>query len=88
MASLLLDIIIGLSILAYRYSGMRRADFEDIVDTLTTNFGNEIGPTRNRDSNLMHERWVYAAGGSIRGLRTTKDGLPWVNTLIRNILYL
>jgi hypothetical protein len=75
------DVIIGLTILAYRYSGLRRDDYIDVVDALTSQFSHEIGPARDRESNLRHERWVYAAGGAIRGLKCTKDGRPWVEIL-------
>jgi hypothetical protein len=71
------DIIIGLTILAYRYSGLRKDDFTDIIDNLTSQFTHEIGPARDRDSSQKHESWVHAAGGSIRGLKATKDGKVW-----------
>ncbi len=64
--------------MAYRYSGLRQDDFSDVVDTLTSQFTHEIGPARDRESSQRHENWVHAAGGSIRGLRATKDGRPWV----------
>ena len=72
------DIIIGLSILAYRYSGLRDDDYKDVIDRLTAQFSNEIGPARDRASSLRHEKWVWAAGGRIRGLNSTRDGLPWI----------
>lgn len=72
------DIIIGLTILAYRYSGLRVDDYNEITDRLTAQFSNEIGPARDRVSSLRHEKWVWAAGGKIRGLKATRDGLPWV----------
>jgi thiol-disulfide isomerase/thioredoxin len=71
------DIIIGLTILAYRYSGLRQDDYIDIIDRLTAQFSNEIGPARDRESSLRHEKWVHASGGAIRGLKSTRDGLPW-----------
>ena len=71
------DIIIGLTILAYRYSGLRVDDYNDVTDRLTAQFSNEIGPARDRVSSLRHEKWVWAAGGKIRGLKATRDGLPW-----------
>jgi hypothetical protein len=64
-----------------RYSGLRKDDYIDVVDALTSQFGHEIGPARDRESSLRHERWVHAAGGAIRGLKMTKDGRPWVSSL-------
>jgi hypothetical protein len=62
------DVIIGLTILAYRYSGMRYEDFVCLIDALTAEFVEEIGPARERPSSRRHEAWVLAAGGQIRGL--------------------
>lgn len=42
------DVIIGLTVLAYRYSGLRKDDYVDIIDSLTSLFVREIGPTRDR----------------------------------------
>jgi len=65
------DIIIGLTILAYRYSGLRRSDFNDVVDALTADFTREIGPARERPSSRKHEMWVLEAGGRLRGIKST-----------------
>lgn len=71
------DVIIGLTILAYRYSGLRKDDYIDVMDSLTSKFVREIGPARDRESNLLHEKWVLASGGAIRGLKETRDGEAW-----------
>ena len=76
------DIIIGLTILAYRYSGLRQDDFIDIIDRMTAQFSMEIGPARDRESSMRHEKWVYESGGAIRGLKITKDGQPWVSFVV------
>ena len=68
------DVIIGLTILAYRYSGMRYEDFVDLVDALTAEFVQEIGPARERPASRRHEAWVVTAGGRIRGLAKAKPG--------------
>ena len=62
------DITIGLTVMAYRYSGLRQNDFSDLVDSLTTEFANEIGPARERASSIRYEQWVLSAGGRLRGL--------------------
>jgi len=71
------DIVIGMTVLAYRYSGLRRDDFVDIIDGMTSEFSKEIGPARERKSSQRHEDWVFAAGGRIRGLKTHRDGAMW-----------
>jgi hypothetical protein len=69
------DIIIGLSILAYRYEGLRQVDFEqDVMGLLRASFEKEIGPFRQRKSAILHQTWVEAAGGMIKGkLKETKE---------------
>ena len=71
------DVIIGLTILAYRYSGLRKDDYIDIIDNLTSHFVREIGPARDRKSNIKHENWILSSGGAIRGLKSTRGGEIW-----------
>jgi hypothetical protein len=61
------DIILGLTILAYRYEGLRWADFEELIGNLRSSLIKELGPWKLRKSALRYSRWVRAAGGSIRG---------------------
>lgn len=56
------DVILGLTILGYRYSGMRFEDFSDLIDALSAEFSQEIGPPRERPSSQRHEAWVLSAG--------------------------
>jgi thiol-disulfide isomerase/thioredoxin len=69
------DIIIGLTILGYRYEGLREVDFEqDVMGLLRASFEKEIGPFRQRKSAILHQTWVVAAGGVIKGkIKETKD---------------
>ena len=61
------DIIIGLSIFAYRYQGLRRADFNQLMDSMTSDFAHEIGPADDRPTSKRYRKWISEAGGSIRG---------------------
>lgn len=62
------DIIIGLTILAYRYEGLRVDDFEqDVLTLLRSDFEKEVGPYKLRKSSILYEQWVEAAGGTIKG---------------------
>ena len=61
------DIIIGLSIFAYRYQGLRRADFNQLMDGMTSDFAHEIGPADDRPTSKRYRKWISEAGGSIRG---------------------
>ena len=70
------DITLGLTVMAYRYSGLREGDFSDLVDALTSEFAHEIGPARERASSLRYEAWVDAADGTVRGVPAPKAKLP------------
>jgi thiol-disulfide isomerase/thioredoxin len=61
------DIIIGLTILAYRYEGLRFSDFKEILSALREVVLKEHGPWRQRKTNQRYEQWVREAGGRIRG---------------------
>ena len=68
------DVIIGVTILAYRYSGIRKEDFTDMMDSMVSEFSHEVGPPAERPSCIRHEAWVYASGGRIRGKKKIVDG--------------
>jgi Protein of unknown function (DUF3638)/Protein of unknown function (DUF3645) len=63
------DIVIGLTILAYRYEGLRFTDFENVLNTLREQLDSEFGPFHKRPAALKYKAWVEEAGGKVRGPR-------------------
>eukprot|EP01087_Luapelamoeba_hula_P004848 TRINITY_DN1482_c0_g1_i1.p1 TRINITY_DN1482_c0_g1~~TRINITY_DN1482_c0_g1_i1.p1 ORF type:complete len:4317 (-),score=602.49 TRINITY_DN1482_c0_g1_i1:51-13001(-) len=63
------DVIIGLTILAYRYEGLRWTDFVDIVSSLRSTLTLELGPFNERKSSIRYANWVKEAGGHVKGSR-------------------
>ena len=63
------DIVIGLTILAYRYEGLRATDFENVMMELREQLDSEFGPLHKRPSALRYKEWVEEAGGKVRGPR-------------------
>lgn len=63
------DIVISLTILAYRYEGLRFTDFTTLITELREKLDSEIGPYHKRPSALRYASWVEAAGGKVRGPR-------------------
>jgi len=61
------DVIIGLTYMAYRYEGLRYADFCEIIDSMHSSLSKELGPYLKRPSVLRYARWVHEAAGQIRG---------------------
>ena len=82
------DVILGVSVLAYRYSGLRWSDFTEIVDGLTTDFSLEIGPARERASSIRYESWVVESGGSIRGVKLEGDRVVDADKEVVQLKYL
>ena len=60
------DVAIGLAVLAYRYEGMRRADFGAVLFHLRAEFESEHGPELQRPSSQIWISWVHAAPGGRR----------------------
>ena len=55
------DVVIGLTILAYRYEGVRKTDLRRVVEQLKKDFGQEIGPPDERPSSVLFTSWLSAA---------------------------
>jgi len=67
------DVVIGLTILAYRYSGLRWDDFDHIVASMRNKlYKDSKGPVRHRPMNRLHEQWVKIAKGFIKGSKEEK----------------
>ena len=52
------DILIGLTILAYRYEGMRRSDVRRVISSLQRQMRNQIGPFSQRPASILFESWA------------------------------
>ena len=61
------DVVIGLTILAYRYNGLRRADFRNTLVSLRDQMQQESGPYNRRKSCKKFANWIIRAGGRVRG---------------------
>eukprot|EP00756_Hemistasia_phaeocysticola_P010308 Hpha_TRINITY_DN15008_c2_g11::TRINITY_DN15008_c2_g11_i2::g.123952::m.123952 len=59
------DIVIGLSVMAYRYEGLREADFDEVLAMVQQRVQREVGNWRQRRTNRMYERWVDSANGRL-----------------------
>ena len=64
------DIAIGLATLAYRYEGLRPADFGAAIHQLRAELDSEVGPALKRPASLQWIRWVQAVGKRVRGTAT------------------
>jgi len=62
------DVIIGLSVTAYRYEGLRYTDFVDVIAELRSEAIKEIIPWPERKAVKRYNKWVEDAGGVIRDI--------------------
>jgi hypothetical protein len=63
------DVVISLTILAYRYEGLRRSDLRSVLKELQTDLSEEQGATQGRPSFKKFAQWVKMGGGRVRGVR-------------------
>eukprot|EP01063_Lacrimia_lanifica_P039595 TRINITY_DN8724_c1_g4_i1.p1 TRINITY_DN8724_c1_g4~~TRINITY_DN8724_c1_g4_i1.p1 ORF type:complete len:4579 (+),score=2099.61 TRINITY_DN8724_c1_g4_i1:248-13984(+) len=59
------DVVIGLSVLAYRYEGLREADFTEVLKQVQSSVEKEVGKYSQRKTNKMYEKWIDAANGKL-----------------------
>ncbi|CAK4253885.1 unnamed protein product, partial [Aphanomyces euteiches] len=52
------DVLIGLTILAYRYEGIRRSDAKTIVSQLKNDFSRQLGPRDERPACVLFRSWI------------------------------
>ena len=55
------DVLIGLSILAYKYSGLRKNDLQRLVTQLKHDYSRQTGPRNERPAALLFRRWLELA---------------------------
>ena len=61
------DVLIGMSIMAYRYEGLRMIDLATTVAQLQHSFQHELGPKTERPSAVMFDQWVKDAAKASQG---------------------
>ncbi|KAL7066785.1 EF hand family protein [Cryptosporidium serpentis] len=70
------DIVIGLTILSYRYQGLRRNDLYYTIKNLKENFEDGYGPYKERPAAIEFNKWIELAGGRVRGTKRGKLNIP------------
>lgn len=68
------DVLIGLTILAFRYEGLRERDFHLVLRALIEKLEDEGGPFSTRPSCQRFEQWVLCAGRTVRGSKKREKG--------------
>jgi hypothetical protein len=55
------DVLIGLTVLAYRYEGVRQADLHRVIVQLKTDMSRQVGPRDQRPASALFQRWIALA---------------------------
>ena len=59
------EVLIGLTVLAYRYEGLRRSDLLNIFKDLKEKFAAEKGPYAERPKQVLFRRWIASAQSAL-----------------------
>ena len=70
------DVVIGFTILAYRYEGMRKSDFAKVIADQLDVLEMQSGPVEARPAYTLYKKWVQLAGGRVRGTRLDAGAAP------------
>jgi hypothetical protein len=60
------DVLIGLTIMAYRYEGLRLTDLRRIMTQLKADFSRQGGPRDSRPASLMFKSWLVQVAAAMR----------------------
>ena len=72
------DIVLGFTILAYRYEGLRATDFGLALSALREQAEEQYGVYNKRPACVEFARWVALAGGRVRGF--SREQFEFVKT--------
>ena len=61
------DALIGLTILAYRYEGVRKSDLLSIVSQLKRDYSQQIGPRDQRPASILFQYWLSLCKTNLKG---------------------
>jgi hypothetical protein len=80
------DVLIGLTILAYRYEGLRKSDFNIVLRYMKDCMDDEDGPFKDRPTCQKFEQWVLNAGRAIRGSKRRERGAKRTQLINKKVL--
>ena len=52
------DVLIGLTILAFRYEGLRKSDLKRVVTQLKQDYSRQVGPRERRPACVIFDQWL------------------------------
>lgn len=55
------DVVIGLTVLAYRYEGLRKSDVKELLLQLKQDYARQTGPRERRPASVLYNHWARLA---------------------------
>eukprot|EP00658_Telonema_sp_P-2_P085654 TRINITY_DN9806_c0_g1_i3.p1 TRINITY_DN9806_c0_g1~~TRINITY_DN9806_c0_g1_i3.p1 ORF type:complete len:1116 (+),score=353.53 TRINITY_DN9806_c0_g1_i3:180-3527(+) len=55
------DVVIGLTVLAYRYEGLRKSDVKELLLQLKQDYARQTGPRERRPASILYNHWARLA---------------------------
>jgi hypothetical protein len=74
------DVGIGLTILSFRYGGLRRTDVQSLLLHLQQEMRLQAGPHAKRPACVRYRQWVESAGARVRGPTTPLNPLAFATS--------
>jgi hypothetical protein len=70
------DALIGLTVMAYRYEGVRMEDLAKVVTQLKQDYSRQVGPREERPASVLFQNWLRLAQSQSRtdGVDDSKGG--------------
>lgn len=69
------DVVISLTILAYRYEGLRISDLRVIIHKLKKDMAKQFGPYHKREASRDFVAWIENVGAHVRGTARRNSSL-------------
>lgn len=60
------DVLIGLTVMAYRYEGLRLSDLRRVMTQLKADYSRQGGPRDSRPASLMFKSWLIQVAAAMR----------------------
>jgi hypothetical protein len=55
------DVVLGLTVLAYRYEGLRLSDTRELLRQLKNDYSRQVGASEQRPASRLYASWLHAA---------------------------
>ncbi|CUG89319.1 zinc finger protein, putative [Bodo saltans] len=69
------DVVLGLTVLAYRYEGLRLSDTKELLRQLKHDYSRQVGASEQRPASRLYASWLHAAA-AVSSSSTSTSRIP------------